>query len=118
MHYTDFFVRLFQHICCGAALVVLLGGCGQRSEPTAGVLPTEFISADIVVNGTSFPTKELSGIKAGSNFKTSSDDIALIHILTQDSGVIDLIYANGDITRVSSDGSFIIIPTTPISQSH
>ena len=118
MNCTDFFIRLFQHTCVGAALVVLLGGCGQRSEPTAGVLPTEFISSDIVINGTSFPTKELTGLKAGTNFKASSDDIALIHILTQDNGVIELSYANGDIIRVSSDGSFITIPTTPISQSH
>ena len=118
MHCSVFFVRVFQNTCAGAALVVLLNSCGQRSEPTAEALPTEFIGSNIVVNGTLFPTKELSGIKAGANFKASSDDIAWIHILTQDSDVIDLIYANGDIIRMSSNGSFITIPAVPISQSH
>jgi hypothetical protein len=102
-------LRDWQCICFAAALAFALIGCEKRTSDTSPDVPNQHLP-DIVVNGTAFPTKNLAQIKTGSNAKLTGGIQNLVVNVDQEAGVVDLIQHNGEIVRVSPDGSFITIP--------
>jgi hypothetical protein len=67
---------------------------------------------EIIVNGTTFPMRDVIRITTGPDVKSSGDLNVLVRSITSGNGFVDLTHANGDVVRIAPDGSFITIPAT------
>jgi hypothetical protein len=104
----------FHRTCLAGAWSLVLVSCSDRHEPEPTLIPRDVVPGEITVNGTVFPTKDVIQIKTGPNAQMVGDDGAVFRTITQASGVVDLIYPNGDVIRVSPDGWFLAIPAPAV----